>query len=186
MNMAEVTGYYKDNLLKSLKSYISNKATSMSCKDIMDPDLKDVGISIVGKYFTVDMASPFVEGDVTKLRTLVLYDNTAIKRYGSVGAVKTRINHLFSAANTAYRDSTLNLQVTPVGYKLYTKSDSKDLMNALVLIGKDSDFVYMDMVGQRPNNSRNKNKAHTVMLMKGKSENYGLCGLGINLEIRDF
>ncbi len=68
------------------------------------------------------MASPFVEGDVTKLRTLVLYDNTAIKRYGSVGAVKTRINHLFSAANTAYRDSTLNLQVTPVGIQtLYKK-----------------------------------------------------------------
>jgi len=57
--MAEVTGYYKDNLLKSLKSYISNKATSMSCKDIMDPDLKDVGISIVGKYCYCRYGFPF-------------------------------------------------------------------------------------------------------------------------------
>ncbi len=181
--MAEVTGLYQKSILKSLKAYISNRNSTQACRDIMSPDLKDVGIAVVGKYFTVDMASPIVKKDgVINLKTFVVYDNSAIKKYGSVSAVKTRINHLFSAANEAYRNSTLKLHMEPVGFKKYTKTDGKKLQDSLVTLAQDDDYIYADRYGNRPNNLRNRAKAHHVMLMKGKDSNYGLCGLGYQLE----
>jgi len=178
--MAEVTDRYDGSIsfLTILKDIIHDENKVRSCKDLMNPDLEDVGVSHDGEYFVVDMAAPLVRGEKITLRTYVAYDKSALDKYKTKAAIKTRANHIFSISNLIYKQSTLNLEVIPVGFSYYNTTDEvEDLHDALPIIKADTEFSYVDENGNHPDNLRNQTKAQTVLLFKAKESDSGLCGL---------
>jgi hypothetical protein len=175
--MKEVTGVYTTTLLDALNQYMSDANTAISCQDIMNPDVTQAGVSVVNGFYTIDFAAPLRSGVASSITTYTLYDKSALDKYGSEAGVKSRINHIFSVANAAYKASTLDIHVTPIGYEYYSKTNSKNLNDSLTEVSFDDEFVHINNSNQKPNNKRNKNKAHTVMLFKAKNESSGVCGL---------
>ena len=99
------------------------------------------------------------------IQTLVLYDNSALNKYGTLARLRTRIHHLFSITNQAYKDSKSSTRIKPAAIVFHDPHTS-NLAVALNEVRRSREVARL----------RERYKGDTVLQYQANSTGYGWCG----------
>ena len=118
---------------------------------------------VVKRFVTVEKKLTDASGNTIK--TLVLYDNSALNKYGTLARLKTRINHLFSVANQIYKDSKSPTRITPAAI-VFNDPHTSNIAVALNKVMRSKEVARL----------RDKYKGDTVLQYQANTTGYGWCG----------